>query len=51
MITSYQKVTMREDDALDRDACAWARRNQFRFPVDDRGMTRRAVGFAVETIP
>jgi hypothetical protein len=40
-IVTYQKVTMREDDALNRDACAWARRNQDRFPIDSRPLKRR----------
>ena len=35
-IITYNKVTMREDDALNHDACAWARNNQDRFPVDSR---------------
>ena len=40
MIT-YAKVTMREDDALNREACAWARANQHRFPIDRRPLRRR----------
>jgi len=35
-IITYQKVTMREDDALNPAACAWAREHQSRFPVDSR---------------
>ena len=31
-IITYNKVTMREDDALNQDACAWARRRA-RGPV------------------
>ncbi len=48
-IVTYQKVTMREDDALNPDACAWARRNQARFPVDDRPLKRRAIQFRIES--
>ena len=44
-VITYNKVTMREDDALNRAACAWARKNQDRFPVDTRPLTRRRVGF------
>lgn len=47
-IITYQKVTMREDDALNKAACAWARRNQHRFPVDSRPLKRRSCDVAVE---
>jgi ubiquitin-protein ligase len=42
-IITYNKVTMREDDALNPEACIWARRNQHRFPVDRRPLKRRAL--------
>ena len=42
-VISYQKVTMREDDALNGAACAWARRNRNRFPVDRRPLRRRTL--------
>ena len=35
MIT-WQRFTPREDDALNADACCWARNNLGRLPVDDR---------------
>lgn len=35
-IVTYQKVTMLESDALNHEACAWARANQQRFPIDRR---------------
>jgi hypothetical protein len=41
MIT-WKKVTMREDDALNPDACGWARSHRDRFPVDTRPLKRRA---------
>ena len=44
-IGTYRKATVREDDALNRRACAWARRNQHRFPVDDRPLKRQPVQF------
>jgi hypothetical protein len=47
-IITYQKATMKESDALNRDACAWARRNVERFPVDDRPMLRRRLEYRVE---
>lgn len=40
-VITFNNVTMREDDALNRDACAWARRNRARFPVDTRPLKRR----------
>jgi hypothetical protein len=42
-ILAYVKVTMREDDALNREACAWARSHVDRFPIDRRPLKRRAV--------
>jgi len=41
-LISYENVTMREDDALNRPACAWARRNRERFPIDSRPIKRVA---------
>ena len=49
-IITYNKVTMREDDALNREACAWARRNQHRFPLDRRPLKRRALDLQVEPV-
>jgi hypothetical protein len=43
-IITYRKVTMCEDDALNREACMWARANQERFPTDRRSL----VGHAIE---
>lgn len=47
-IITYNKVTMREDDALNTDACAWARANKERFPIDSRPLKRRAIRFDME---
>ena len=49
-IITYTKVTMREDDALNKEACAWARHHQDRFPVDKRPLKRRALDLHVEAI-
>ena len=49
-IVTFQKFTPREDDALNRDACAWARRNMQRFPLDARPLRRRAADFEVTPI-
>ena len=40
-VISWNKVTMREDDALNAVACQWARRHPHRFPVDRRPLKRR----------
>jgi hypothetical protein len=40
-VITYQKVTMREDDALNHAACAWAREHQQRFPIDRRPLKWR----------
>ncbi|MGH7467141.1 MAG: hypothetical protein ACRENP_04060 [Longimicrobiales bacterium] len=42
-IITYKKVTMRENDALNLEACAWARVHQDRFPIDTRPLKRRAL--------
>ncbi len=49
-IITYQKATVREDDALNHDACAWARRNAQRLPVDTRPLKRRALALQVEPL-
>lgn len=40
-IITYHNVEMREHNALNRDACAWARNHLHRFPVDRRPLKRR----------
>jgi hypothetical protein len=47
-IITYNKVTMREDDALNREACAWSRRNLNRFPVDTRPLKRRTLDIQIK---
>src|SRR6266446_2318 len=39
-LITYIKCTMRENDALNREACGWAR-HQARFPLDRRPLKRR----------
>lgn len=43
-------ITVREDDALDRDACAWARPRLAQFPLDQRPL-KRPLEFAIEERP
>jgi hypothetical protein len=40
-IITYRNVEMRENNALNHDACAWARNHLHRFPVDRRPLKRR----------
>jgi hypothetical protein len=47
-IITYNKVTMREDDALNAEACVWARMNQHRFPTDRRPLKRRALDLQIQ---
>jgi hypothetical protein len=48
-IITFRKVTMREDDALNKDACCWARHNQHLFPIDSRPLKRRVLQIAIRT--
>ena len=42
-ILTYQKYNPREDDSLNKAACAWARQNQHLFPIDRRPLKRRVL--------
>ncbi len=46
-IITYNKATVREDDALNPAACQWARRNMHRFPIDRRALKRRTLRLEV----
>jgi ubiquitin-protein ligase len=45
-IITYNKVTMVETDALNKEACAWARRNVQRFPIDQRSLKRESLNLS-----
>lgn len=49
-ILAYQRLTPREDDALNKEACRWARANQARFPTDKRPLKRRSLEIKVERV-
>jgi hypothetical protein len=49
-VLSFQRLTPREDNALNREACCWARANQERFPTDRRPLKRRPLALEVERI-
>lgn len=42
-ILTWNKFNPRENDSLNRTACAWARQNQDRFPVDHRPLKRKSL--------
>lgn len=46
-IGTWNKLTMSETDALNHDACVWARRHPHRYPVDNRPLKRAAAGFEI----
>lgn len=46
-VLTYRKYGLREDDALNPTACAWARRNRERFPVDRRPLKRGKKEFRI----
>lgn len=50
-ILTFQKLTPREDDALNHEACTWARRHMHQFPLSTAPLRRRAVAFSVDEIP
>ena len=47
-IITWNKKTIREDDALNRAACQWARHNLARLPVDTRPLKRRPLDLHIE---
>jgi hypothetical protein len=48
---TFQRMTPRDDDALNADACAWARRNMHLLPLSTAPLRRQAAAFSVEEIP
>ncbi|MCC6472407.1 MAG: hypothetical protein IT514_01560 [Burkholderiales bacterium] len=49
-ILTFQKLTPREDDALNADACVWARSHMDLFPLSRAPLRRRAAVFSVHEI-
>lgn len=49
-IITWNRVTTREDDALNWAACQWARNNPTRFPVDRRPLKRRPLELQVRDV-
>jgi len=49
-VITWNKVTMREEDALNHAACQWARANLARLPVDTRPLKRRVLALQARDI-
>ena len=49
-IVTWNKVTMREDDALNPAACQWARQHRDRFPVDRRPLKRQPLAMRIDDL-
>ena len=49
-VLSYQKYNPRENDSLNKTACAWARENQSHFPIDRRPLKRQALSLEVQSL-
>ena len=49
-IITYNNMTMQESNALNWEACAWARQNLQRFPVDSRPLKRRTLNVELEDL-
>jgi len=47
---TWQKFNSREDDALNKAACAWARHNLDRFPIDRRPLKRASLHLEVKPL-
>lgn len=48
-ILTWNRLTMREDDALNHEACRWARSHPEAFPLDDRPLRRRRMTLRAST--
>ena len=49
-IMTFQRLTPNENDALNKDACAWVRNNMERFPLGAAALRSRPVAFAITAI-
>jgi ubiquitin-protein ligase len=49
-ILTFQKYNPRENDSLNKIACAWARENHHRFPIDRRPLKRRSLNLEVQAV-
>ena len=49
-IITYHKFNPREDDCLNKAACAWARENRHRFPIDRRPLKGRKLDLEADRV-
>jgi ubiquitin-protein ligase len=49
-ILTYQKYNPRENDSLNKVACAWAREHCHRFPIDRRPLKRRTLNLEAKPV-
>jgi ubiquitin-protein ligase len=49
-ILTFQKYNPRENDSLNKTACAWARENQDRFPIDRRPLKRQSLNLETQSL-
>ncbi|MGD0788042.1 MAG: hypothetical protein ABR898_08645 [Terracidiphilus sp.] len=49
-ILTFQKYNPRENDSLNKTACAWARENAQKFPIDRRPLKRRPLNLEVQPL-
>ncbi len=49
-ILTYHKFNPREDNALNKPACKWARAHRDRFPIDPRPLKRRTLSLEVKAL-
>ena len=49
-ILNFQKLTPRDDDALNGEACAWARQHMGEFPLSTAPLRRHAVEWSIAEI-
>jgi ubiquitin-protein ligase len=49
-VLTFQKYNPRENDSLNKAACAWARENQNLFPIDARPLKRQPMNLKVEQL-
>ena len=49
-ILTFQKLTPREDDALNHNACVWARQHMAEFPLSAAPLSRRANEWSIHEI-
>jgi hypothetical protein len=50
-IMTFQKLTPNEHDALNKEACSWARNHMDLFPLTSRSLRRREISLDIAELP